>query len=97
MNPKQQKTIERIKKIFLDRCGAGGRYEFKLVNTEVCTGFVMLVLEAGLHNDTGTYAAILCRTRGQFFIGPRGGITCASLTVGIKEVEKKYQGQWFKY
>lgn len=49
-------------------------HEVKRLSVTNLGRVVSVVVVVGMKNDEGTMAAVLCRKRGHFFIGRRGGI-----------------------
>jgi len=71
-------------------CGGRSEVNVKLFKVErVHLNSVSVVIEMGGVNDAGTLAAVVCRTRGHFFIGPRGGIKSAGLITPMGARAKK--------
>lgn len=87
MSAAQTAAIERIRAAALAR----GRREVKRLEvSELRGGVVSLVIEAGMPDDDGTAARLLCRDYGHFFIGRRGGIRAASAPPGKRASARKY-------
>jgi hypothetical protein len=78
MTPAQEKTVARLKEGFLYHHSFGdeSNYETKTFKLDLSAEVksVSMVIEVGMINDEGTTAALICRDRAHFFIGPRGGI-----------------------
>lgn len=92
----QHKTIERIRRKFLERSGNRSEYKQWSVELQDWSGkyVAIVVCEAGDVGDEGTMLAIVGRTRGQFFIFPSGVIKGSHIYQSTREVEKKYHKQW---
>ena len=76
MTKQQEVAINNLKQsiingLFLNK----DKYEFKEFEIIEYDHFISLYFVVGMKNDEGTYASIVCRDRGQLFIGKRGGIT----------------------
>lgn len=80
MTDRQLRTIERLIRDILLHDGLGAKFwrehEFKQLDVTQFKGgrYVYLTTEVGSKTDEGTMASILCRTRRNICIGPRGGV-----------------------
>lgn len=85
MTPRQQKTIDQLKKQIIDSksCGKPELYEFKEITVKESDYFVSFVTEYGRKNDEGTVAAIMCRDRRHFIIGLKGGVKLVGLSANM--------------
>lgn len=73
LSRRQLRAITEIQLYQLD----GRNHEVKRLQVKNCGSFASVVCEVGGVGDEGTLAAILCRYRGHFFVGPRGRIRVA--------------------
>ena len=80
MTKQQERRIAQIENYMLSlHCRRNGEndYEIKYRQADQLTeNIVSLVVEVGMKNDEGTYAALLCRDRIHVFIGKKGGVRC---------------------
>ncbi len=90
-SPLTQSQLDAITRIQQDRLlGQGTGYEvkeFRLTNLGRC---VSVVVTVGRKGDEGTMAAVLCRYRGHFFVGRRGGIEAVSPSEGNASKAQQY-------
>ena len=98
MNTTQTNAIESIKKAMLEGVYLGtSQVELKKCEIRESSEFVSLVIEVGHVGDEGSMAEVLCRDCRQFFIGKRGGVSLASLSVGSRHKSfgfKQVNGLW---
>jgi hypothetical protein len=72
---KQNRALGAIARAALESTCARDRADLKDWRVEpIGRGVLFVVVEAGKLADEGTMAAVLCRTRGTFTVGPRGSI-----------------------
>jgi hypothetical protein len=79
LNAAQRASVEHFLGYVLD----DGHYEIKEASISHLYGtkggeYYAMSLDAGLPDDEGTWAAVICRMHFHVFIGPRGGIVAKS-------------------
>lgn len=96
MTKAQERAIERIKQLVNRDWPAEKGYEVKEFTISENEYFVSVVIETGLKDDEGTYAAVFARDRAQLFVGKKGGVTypvSKKLKNGkYKHYEKRFEG-----
>lgn len=88
MTSKQNKAIARIVRAALER--AGGDSEIKHWRVADIGGAYFVSVETGRVADENTMAAVLCRTRGAFVVGRRGGVSAVEPQDGRKANARKH-------
>ena len=74
MTREQEKKVAEIRNIMLNLVGHAETKEIKEEEiSEMGYGIVQMVIEVGMIGDEGTMAEVVCRSRAQVFIGPKGG------------------------
>ena len=92
MTKQQEKAIKKIEELAKELL-YGEEYEIKRFDIEELNDkFVEVVVETGMKNDSGTYAAIFCRDRAQLFVGKRGGVTYICANKRGKIVSRRFKG-----
>lgn len=76
MTPRQERTIEALKKAIAERNARIGHTSLKTleITEDPSSPLVFLLIEYGRPNDEGTAAEIFCRDRRHIAITPRGGL-----------------------
>ena len=84
MTPRQNRALGRIAWAALDRLPNLELKEWFIKPLRDGSPILWVTVETGAPGDEGTMAAVLCRYRGSFMVGPRGKITSAETLSGDK-------------
>lgn len=77
MTPKQNSAIASIARAALDKSGANAEFKewsVRPLGDDAAARYFWVHVVTGMTGDEGTLAAMFCRYRGTFCVGPRGGI-----------------------